>query len=305
MIHSEVMTHRVFSRNAASSRAIPFKKMVDMIDEDPFIPIAWQKDHKGMQGTEYITDPKIVKFLNVEWINASHLALNQAEALNTAGLTKQLCNRLLEPYQWYTCLVTSTEFENFFNLRCPEYKLFSVGGGPARSRKDWLEKMKFSSGLHPTQYPKTDVEWWELSGSGAEIHIQALAESMWDAMNESTPKQLKEGEWHIPFGDKIDVDKLDGVLFEESKKVLSEKILVFDEWYDEQIIKVSTARCARLSYMTFDNEIDYGKDIKLHDVLLESGHMSPFEHTAQCQNDVNMYDNLWGWKSYRNKIKNK
>ena len=42
-IHSELMTHRVFSRNSASSRAIPFEKMVKMIEEDPFIPIAWQK----------------------------------------------------------------------------------------------------------------------------------------------------------------------------------------------------------------------------------------------------------------------
>ena len=56
-IHAELLTHRLFSRNAASSRAIPFKKMVEDIENDPFIPIAWQKDHKGMQGVEYITDP--------------------------------------------------------------------------------------------------------------------------------------------------------------------------------------------------------------------------------------------------------
>ena len=43
-IHSELLTHRVFSRNSASSRAIPFEKMVKMVEEDPFIPIAWQRE---------------------------------------------------------------------------------------------------------------------------------------------------------------------------------------------------------------------------------------------------------------------
>lgn len=43
-IHSELMTHRMFSRNSASSRAIPFEKMIQMIKEDPFTPIAWQKE---------------------------------------------------------------------------------------------------------------------------------------------------------------------------------------------------------------------------------------------------------------------
>ena len=57
---SEFNTHRMFSRNTSSSRAIPFEKMVKSVQEDPFIPIAWQKDHKGMQGIEYFTDPDLV-----------------------------------------------------------------------------------------------------------------------------------------------------------------------------------------------------------------------------------------------------
>ena len=63
IIHSELMTHRVFSRNSASSRAIPFEKMVKMVEEDPFIPIAWQKDHKGMQGSEYAQYPDTEDFV--------------------------------------------------------------------------------------------------------------------------------------------------------------------------------------------------------------------------------------------------
>lgn len=58
-----------------------------------------------------------------------------------------------------------------------------------------------------------------------------------------------------------------------------------DDSIDSQnkvMLKIATARCARLSYMTFDNEIDYEKDIQLHDRLLTSKHASPFEHVSRC-----------------------
>ena len=123
-IHSELMTHRVFSRNSASSRAIPFKKMVKMVEEDPFIPIAWQKDHKGMQGSEYAQYPDTEDF-KVIWLEARDNAIKSAQLAQTGRvkLTKQLCNRLLEPFMWHTVLVTATEWENFFELRMPCYEI--------------------------------------------------------------------------------------------------------------------------------------------------------------------------------------
>ena len=110
-IHAELLTHRLFSRNAASSRAIPFKKMVEDVENDPFIPIAWQKDHKGMQGTEYISDPDDIKDCIELWKDAAIYAAKIAKELNGVdknpyvggnsehlNVTKQLCNRLLEPF---------------------------------------------------------------------------------------------------------------------------------------------------------------------------------------------------------------
>ena len=124
----------------------------------------------------------------------------------------------------------------------------------------------------------TDLDWLEANESQAEIHMQALAEAMWDAYNESTPKELKGGEYHIPFGDRVDEKELNKLMPEIQPASLN--------WYIEQLnmlkIKIATARCARLSYMTFDGEINYEKDIKLHDTLLESHHMSPFEHCARA-----------------------
>ena len=121
-IHSELMTHRMFSRNSASSRAIPFEKMVKAVEENPFIPIAWQKDHKGMQGTEYLADRKHENAV-YEWLKARDYAVKQARMMNNDGVTKQLCNRLLEPFMWHTTLCTFTESENFFNLRLPIYEI--------------------------------------------------------------------------------------------------------------------------------------------------------------------------------------
>ena len=271
-IHSELMTHRVFSRNSASSRAIPFDKMIKMVQEDPFIPIAWQKDHKGMQGSEYIdphNDPTCAPIS--DWLSARDCAVESAKEMHADGITKQLCNRLLEPFMWHTVIVTATEWNNFFDLRCPKY---NIGEGPLfKSKKDSINYMK-SKGIDTSfgELFVSNLEWIKASESGAEIHIQALAEAMWDAMNESTPKHLSAGELHIPFGDNINLPSPipipAGYTLDEGVQLLKAKIAV--------------ARCARLSYMTFDGKIDYGKDIELYTMLERNKHMSPFEHVAIC-----------------------
>ena len=122
IVLAEFNTHRILSRNSASSRAIPFKKMVKMVLENPFIPIAFQQDHKGMQGTKYLTGWK-AKLAEKAWKWASKLAVRGAKVLNRIGVTKQLANRLLEPFMWHTVICTFTESSNFFKLRCPVYEI--------------------------------------------------------------------------------------------------------------------------------------------------------------------------------------
>ena len=63
--------------------------------------------------------------------------------------------------------------------------------------------------------------WLQINESQAEIHIQALAEAMWDAYNESTPKKLESGEWHIPFSENMDEEKLNEIM-PEIQKTLSD-----------------------------------------------------------------------------------
>lgn len=272
-IHAELMTHRMFSRNSASSRPIPFEKMVKMVEEDPFIPIAWQFDHKGMQGIEYVTEESDfggISARNESWLSARDYAIQQAKDLNSMDTTKQLCNRLLEPFMWHTVLLTGTEFKNFFELRCPIYRAF---GNVFKSRKDCIKK-------YPANINLTDLDWLKANESQAEIHMQALAEAMWDAMNESTPNQLKSGDWHIPF--------LNASYYKDDRSPLLPFLYKTNAKPDTLLnysIKIATARCARLSYMTFNNKINYNKDIELHDRLLQSGHYSPFEHVARAMSD--------------------
>lgn len=298
-IHSELMTHRLFSRNSASSRAIPFEKMVKMVEEDPFIPIAWQKEHTGMQGSEYITDSIEINNCEMLWRIAIDHAIEDASRLNSvSNVTKQLCNRLLEPFMWHTVLVTATEYDNFFELRCPKYEIYA---GPEDTPeyfcfgRSWKEFMKSNNGLAGDFNTENIVERLQYSKSGAEIHIQALAEAMWDARNESTPTKLEPGDWHIPFGSRINSDVYEAAGYTESDPDFADfSSNQLSKLGLKLVLKVATARCARLSYMTFDGKIDYEKDIKLHDQLLESRHMSPFEHCARVMDEKEYYSFVKG-----------
>ena len=98
MILAELNTHRLFSRNSASSRAIPFNKMVEVVKENPFIPIAWQKDHKGMQGTEYWTTD--IDKLELEWLQARNKAVFQARRVFDQIILLELIQRRGEYFQY-------------------------------------------------------------------------------------------------------------------------------------------------------------------------------------------------------------
>lgn len=116
IILAEFNTHRMLSRNSASSRAIPFEKMLKSVEDNPFVPIRWMRDHKGMQGSEYFEGHEAESCINI-WHAAKIDAIHNAVFLNKKGVTKQFINRLLEPFMWHTVIVTATEWENFFALR--------------------------------------------------------------------------------------------------------------------------------------------------------------------------------------------
>lgn len=200
------------------------------------------------------------------------------------------------PFMWHTVLLTGTEFKNFFDLRCPQYEYYDMLTGNQqffKSKKDWLQyynNKPLPKAKHISKIPENDIEWLQINKGQAEIHMQALAEAMWDAMNESTPKLLKAGEWHIPFSDNMDEDKIETLLHGPYRASYVRK----EGDVQQAKIEIAIARCARLSYMTFDGEIDYEKDLKLYDTLLKSHHMSPFEHCARAMSDEEYLTNIKG-----------
>jgi thymidylate synthase ThyX len=113
-ILAEFNTHRVFSRNAGSSRAIPISRRIQQVRDNPFIPISFDKNQKGMQSGEPIADQLKAR---EQWLRAADYACEVAEIFSEMGVHKQFANRVLEPYSWVTVIVSSTMWDNFFKLR--------------------------------------------------------------------------------------------------------------------------------------------------------------------------------------------
>lgn len=118
-ILAQFNTHRVFSRNASSSRAIPTQKLRDRIKKDPVIPVHWGLNRAGMVAYSEVPLPDKVEAKKV-WLKAAEDALRAAKTLQNLGVHKQVANRLLEPFMWTSVVVTSTDWDNFFKLRLAE-----------------------------------------------------------------------------------------------------------------------------------------------------------------------------------------
>ncbi len=230
-ILAEFNTARVFSRNSASSRAIPISKMIERVRTNPAIPAEFGTNQKGMQAGEPLTGEQYDTAVNL-WRSYANEACDRAAELSELGVHKQVVNRILEPYMWHTVIVSSTEWDNFFEQRCS-----------------------------PLAQPEINAAAWAMKA----------------ALESSKPMTKGYFQWHTPY------------LSEE------EKLLPLDIK-----LKVSTARCARVSYLTHDGKRDINKDIELFDKLASANppHWSPMEHVA-CPYDGMGERNFNGWAQLR------
>lgn len=166
IIHAELLTHRSFSRNSASSRAIPVEKMIRMVEEDPYIPSEWGRNQKGMQAGENLSSEQS-KVAEAMWRSALARAVSSASHLTDLGVHKQLVNRLLEPFSWITVIITATDWANFFALRChpdahPEFQKIA--------RMMW-------TAMAASTPAKLDWGWWHLPFVDREELAQVCADS--------------------------------------------------------------------------------------------------------------------------------
>ena len=114
---AELNTHRVFSRNSASSRAIPVARQVERVLADPAVPIEFGAKQAGMQA-----GPPLVRgardAARDAWLAARDAAVDAARQLDALGVHKQVANRVLEPFMWHTVIITATDWDGFWLQRC-------------------------------------------------------------------------------------------------------------------------------------------------------------------------------------------
>ena len=245
-IHAEVMTHRMFSRNASSSRAIPVDKLTDVSIAEMVTPIRWGLNQSGMQaGSGNLEGDALVEAQKI-WSDMAHYCASGVKRLAELGLHKQWANRPTEWFGHIEIVLTATEWENFYHLR-----------------------------EHPDAQP--------------EIHQLAIL--MRRAHEDSIPVlrptdvEAKDARgWHLPY---------------ISAKERLEICL-------SDLIRMSTARCCRVSYLTHDKKSpDKDKDVELHDRLVASEpiHASPTEHVAYPYESSEFWSgNFRGWHQYRKDV---
>lgn len=118
-IHSEQLTHHMFVLNASSSRAVPAKKMIEMVRTEPATPIHWGRNQPGMVANGELEEPHKIRAKSL-WKEASDVAASISEKMHEAGAHKQILNRITEPFQWMKVILTGTEFNNYYWLRIAE-----------------------------------------------------------------------------------------------------------------------------------------------------------------------------------------
>ncbi len=239
-VHAEIMTHRLFSRNAASSRAVPVKTLVEMVRTRPAMPTHWGKNEPGMVANEECNNPVEVSpgvLLPREeaWVFGAAQMSNLALAFDAAGYHKQIVNRLTEPFQRYRVIITATCWDNFMWLR---------------NHKDAQpEVQKVAKGIG---------------------HLLGKVDEGLDALFGSVvAEDLAPGEWHTPFVDHIRDNHNQLVYVSQGIPVTTVEAL-----------QISSSCCGQVSYRKLDESLEkaitmYGRLVESVPV-----HASPFEHQA-------------------------
>lgn len=136
-ILAEFNTHRVLSRNSASSRAIPVERRIEQISSDPFVPEAFGKNQRGMQANETL-EVGIDRVARAHWLDACADAVRHATDLASINVHKQHANRVIELFAWHTVVVTSTEWANWDALRVSKMaqpEMFKIAGMMREARE--------------------------------------------------------------------------------------------------------------------------------------------------------------------------
>ncbi|RQT19391.1 hypothetical protein DF044_01645 [Burkholderia contaminans] len=237
IVAAELLRHRKFSQNSGSSRAIPIRRMLRQVWSRPACPVEWGTNQPGMQAGAELKGWRL-KVAQATWRSAARFAALHSWVLMKLGAHKQIANRVTEPYQYISVLISSTDWGNFDELRC-----------------------------HPDADPT----------------MRALAIEIMTAVEVSVPRRLRIAEWHLPY---VSAAEREALPIEEQ-------------------IKLSVARCARISINPFDGDASHTREFERYAKLVGARpiHASPTEHQATpALSSAQKGGNFDGWLQHRQDV---
>lgn len=115
-IQAHINSHRALSRNSASSRAIPAKRIRTNVLHSPFVPVYFGENKSGMQSGDALKGFKLW-CANKIWLWARYVPVLFHWFGEKVGIHKEVVNRLIEPWLVVNIVLTGTEWSNFITLR--------------------------------------------------------------------------------------------------------------------------------------------------------------------------------------------
>ncbi len=284
--HSELMTHRALSKNAASSRAIPVQKMIEQVQNRPAVPLYWGAKQSGMQAKEEVSPLRQQDAIE-NWLFASEKCADAAYILGDS-IHKQTVNRLLEPFALMKVVVSATDWENFFWLRDhpdaqPEFRHLA---NLMRQAKDAAEPRLLQCGQWHLPY----------------VHDEIAGDTQTFFDEDGNVIDLEQAQ-------RLSVSQCAQVSYRKTDTSAEKADDIFAKLVDSEPVHASPTehQATPMQVLNMDLLIDALSDRQGTDDSLHAKHFLDLGITALTfdeNNFVPMSGNLRGWSQYRQQIKN-
>jgi hypothetical protein len=281
---AEFNTHTRFSRNSASSRAIPVWKRLLSVLEKPYVPDSFGKNKAGMQAGETLSEVDQGNAVK-NWLIGRDIAVIQAFIL-AGGYTE--FTSIAKKEQGGTMVAITKLIETLDSL-IEEYGLEKRFVHQSQG----MHKQHANRVLEPYAFHTvvvTATHWRNFFGLRASKMAQPEAQdfgiAIAKAIMASRPTKLSSDEWHLPY------------IRQEDRDETSDQVV---------LAQASAGKCARVSYLTHEGVRSLDKDVELATGLKSAGHMSPFQHPARprLRSEQGLHGNYSPvWTQFRKMLRN-
>lgn len=249
-----IMSDQDLSRNARSSRAVPVKTMLNEVRNTPFIPWHWGKNQKGMQAGEECNEPVLIP----DWDDVNFHGKPHVRQYNREEAWLQARDKAVDVA---TAMMNAGYHKQIVNRLLEPFS--------------WIDAII------------TSTEWanflWLRDHGDAEPHLQDLARLVKQAIDGAEVQVLEEGQWHLPYVNQSD--------YLHMAQLVNTGAMPQGQNATSMALKLSAARCARISYAPFDGDASYERELQRYEQLMGSDrlHASPVEHQAQVDELTYVY----------------